>query len=229
MLELFSGLGGWSYALGGRGAVVAAYDIKHHANATYRLNHGAGAPGPGDRPGAGPDLRGPRRRHLADEPALPAVLPHGQGGGPWRPAQLGLPAPAGRAPGSAAGAPGPGERAGLPGLHRPSSCWRHGWRSLGFRIRRTSSAPAASASPTSAPGCSCWPPAGRWPRREPPDLAPGPLAPFLDLRGGSGPVPGSGHPGPAPARGWTWSRPIPGAAPASSAATASASWAAAPS
>jgi site-specific DNA-cytosine methylase len=41
VLELFSGLGGWRYALGGRGAVVAAYDISPAANATYQLNHGA--------------------------------------------------------------------------------------------------------------------------------------------------------------------------------------------
>jgi site-specific DNA-cytosine methylase len=40
VLELFSGLGGWSYALGARGAVVAAYEISPAANAVYRLNHG---------------------------------------------------------------------------------------------------------------------------------------------------------------------------------------------
>ncbi|MDR3670829.1 MAG: DNA cytosine methyltransferase [Holophaga sp.] len=39
-LELFSGLGGWSYALGARGTVLAAYDISPAANATYLLNHG---------------------------------------------------------------------------------------------------------------------------------------------------------------------------------------------
>jgi DNA (cytosine-5)-methyltransferase 1/tRNA (cytosine38-C5)-methyltransferase len=39
VLELFSGLGGWRYALGGRGTVVAAYDIHPGANATYALNH----------------------------------------------------------------------------------------------------------------------------------------------------------------------------------------------
>ena len=41
VLELFSGLGGWRYALGARGAVVAAYDISPGANAAYQLNHGA--------------------------------------------------------------------------------------------------------------------------------------------------------------------------------------------
>ena len=41
MLELFSGLGGWRYALGGLGEVVAAYDISPPANATYQLNHGS--------------------------------------------------------------------------------------------------------------------------------------------------------------------------------------------
>jgi site-specific DNA-cytosine methylase len=40
VLELFSGLGGWRYALAGRGEVAAAYDISDHANATYRFNHG---------------------------------------------------------------------------------------------------------------------------------------------------------------------------------------------
>jgi DNA (cytosine-5)-methyltransferase 1/tRNA (cytosine38-C5)-methyltransferase len=39
-LELFSGLGGWSYALGARGSVLAAFDISPVANATYLLNHG---------------------------------------------------------------------------------------------------------------------------------------------------------------------------------------------
>jgi len=40
ILELFSGLGGWRYALQGLGEVVAAYDISPTANATYALNHG---------------------------------------------------------------------------------------------------------------------------------------------------------------------------------------------
>lgn len=40
VLELFSGLGGWRCALGGRGRVVAAYDVSEAANATYALNHG---------------------------------------------------------------------------------------------------------------------------------------------------------------------------------------------
>ena len=40
VLELFSGLGGWRYALGDRGTVVAAYDVSEAANATYALNHG---------------------------------------------------------------------------------------------------------------------------------------------------------------------------------------------
>lgn len=40
VLELFSGLGGWRYALGDAGTVVAAYDISPPANATYRHNHG---------------------------------------------------------------------------------------------------------------------------------------------------------------------------------------------
>ena len=53
VLELFSGLGGWRYALGGLGDVAAAYDISPAANATYALNHG-------DRP---------RARELASLPA----------------------------------------------------------------------------------------------------------------------------------------------------------------
>jgi len=40
VLELFSGIGGWAYALGGRGEVAAALDISPAANAAYRLNHG---------------------------------------------------------------------------------------------------------------------------------------------------------------------------------------------
>ena len=40
VLELFSGLGGWRYALGGRGQVMAAYDVSEAANATYARNHG---------------------------------------------------------------------------------------------------------------------------------------------------------------------------------------------
>lgn len=40
VLELFSGLGGWRFALGARGQVVAAYDVSEPANATYALNHG---------------------------------------------------------------------------------------------------------------------------------------------------------------------------------------------
>jgi len=40
VLELFSGIGGWRYALGSRGEVVAAYDISPAACATYGLNHG---------------------------------------------------------------------------------------------------------------------------------------------------------------------------------------------
>lgn len=39
-LELFSGLGGWRYALADRGQVAAAYDISPAANAVYQLNHG---------------------------------------------------------------------------------------------------------------------------------------------------------------------------------------------
>lgn len=40
VLELFSGLGGWRYALRERGSVTAAYDVSEAANATYALNHG---------------------------------------------------------------------------------------------------------------------------------------------------------------------------------------------
>lgn len=40
VLELFSGLGGWRWALQARGTVVAAYDVSEAANATYELNHG---------------------------------------------------------------------------------------------------------------------------------------------------------------------------------------------
>jgi len=40
ILEFFSGIGGWRYALGSLAQVVAAYDISPAANATYALNHG---------------------------------------------------------------------------------------------------------------------------------------------------------------------------------------------
>ena len=36
VLELFSGLGGWRYALRDRGEVVAAYDVSEAANANSR-------------------------------------------------------------------------------------------------------------------------------------------------------------------------------------------------
>jgi len=39
-LELFCGLGGWRYALGDRGRVVAAWDVDEAARATYEANHG---------------------------------------------------------------------------------------------------------------------------------------------------------------------------------------------
>jgi len=39
VLELFCGIGGWRYALGDLGTVVAAYDISPAAMATYALNH----------------------------------------------------------------------------------------------------------------------------------------------------------------------------------------------
>ena len=60
VVELFSGLGGWRYALGGRGDVVAAYDIHPGANAAYAVNHG-------DRP---------LTRNLASLP-LAALAGHG--------------------------------------------------------------------------------------------------------------------------------------------------------
>ncbi len=40
VLELFSGIGGWRYALPPSACVVAAYDVSPAANATYALNHG---------------------------------------------------------------------------------------------------------------------------------------------------------------------------------------------
>lgn len=40
VVEFFSGVGGWRYALDGRDRVAAAYDIHPWANATYTLNHG---------------------------------------------------------------------------------------------------------------------------------------------------------------------------------------------
>lgn len=40
VLELFSGIGGWRYALPPSASVVAAYDVSPAANATYALNHG---------------------------------------------------------------------------------------------------------------------------------------------------------------------------------------------
>jgi site-specific DNA-cytosine methylase len=39
-LELFCGLGGWRYALGDRGRVVAAWDVDEAARDTYEANHG---------------------------------------------------------------------------------------------------------------------------------------------------------------------------------------------
>lgn len=45
VLELFSGIGGWRFALPPTASVVAAYDMSPAANATYALNHG-GCPRP---------------------------------------------------------------------------------------------------------------------------------------------------------------------------------------
>jgi tRNA (cytosine38-C5)-methyltransferase len=53
VLELFCGIGGWRYALGGRGRVVAAWDVDEAARATYELVHG----------------ERPRSRELASVPA----------------------------------------------------------------------------------------------------------------------------------------------------------------
>jgi len=39
-LELFCGIGGWRYALGDRGRVVAAFDVDEAARDTYEANHG---------------------------------------------------------------------------------------------------------------------------------------------------------------------------------------------
>jgi site-specific DNA-cytosine methylase len=39
VLEFFCGLGGWRYALGERGRVVAAWDVDEAARATYEANH----------------------------------------------------------------------------------------------------------------------------------------------------------------------------------------------
>jgi len=39
-LEFFCGLGGWRYALGDRGRVVAAFDVDEAARDTYEVNHG---------------------------------------------------------------------------------------------------------------------------------------------------------------------------------------------
>ena len=40
VLELFSGIGGWRYALPPSASILAAYDVSEPANATYFLNHG---------------------------------------------------------------------------------------------------------------------------------------------------------------------------------------------
>ncbi|KAB2966813.1 MAG: DNA methyltransferase [Thermoanaerobaculia bacterium] len=40
VLELFCGLGGWRFALGERGRVLAAWDVDEAARATYAENHG---------------------------------------------------------------------------------------------------------------------------------------------------------------------------------------------
>lgn len=60
VLELFSGIGGWRFALPAGTEVVAAYDVSPAANATYALNHG----------------EAPRNRELATIPA-DALAAHG--------------------------------------------------------------------------------------------------------------------------------------------------------
>ncbi|MBI4912205.1 MAG: DNA cytosine methyltransferase [Acidobacteria bacterium] len=59
-VEFFSGVGGWRYALGTLGEVVAAYDISPHANRVYSHNHG----------------ESPREREIASLP-LEEVEAHG--------------------------------------------------------------------------------------------------------------------------------------------------------
>ncbi|KAB2964219.1 MAG: DNA methyltransferase [Thermoanaerobaculia bacterium] len=58
-LELFCGLGGWRFALGDRGRVVAAWDVDAAARDTYEANHG-------ERPSA---------RELATVPAAELAAP----------------------------------------------------------------------------------------------------------------------------------------------------------
>ena len=60
VLELFSGIGGWRFALPAGTEVVAAYDVSPAANATYALNHG----------------EAPRNRELATIPT-DALAAHG--------------------------------------------------------------------------------------------------------------------------------------------------------
>ncbi len=57
VLELFSGIGGWRWALPAGAQVVAAYDVSPAANATYLLNHG----------------EAPRDRELATVPAATLI------------------------------------------------------------------------------------------------------------------------------------------------------------
>ncbi len=181
VLELFSGLGGWRYALGGRGTVVAAYDVNHHANATYRLNHGLA-------PLTREIARVPARTYgahgadtwLMSPPCQPFCrMGKGEGLGDRRSSAFlhlldVLPE-------------APPERLALENVPGFLGSTAHQLletrlRALGFHIQAHQLCPTRFGVPNQRPRAfllaSRRPLAGR----EPPDLAPGPLAPYLDLQ-----------------------------------------------
>jgi DNA (cytosine-5)-methyltransferase 1/tRNA (cytosine38-C5)-methyltransferase len=181
VLELFSGLGGWAYALGGRGQVVAALDISPHANATYRLNHG----------------RSPLAREIAH---LPAGAIQAQGADTWLlspPCQPFCRMGTGQGLADRRSAAflhlldllpeAPPERLALenvPGfLGSPAhELLDARLRALGFHLQAHRLCPTRFGIPNQRPRAFLLASRRPLPDREPPCLAPGPLAPYLDPR-----------------------------------------------
>ena len=181
VLELFSGLGGWRYALGGRGTVAAAYDVSDHANAVYRLNHGlapltreiAGVPAQAFRahgadtwlmsPPCQPFCRMGKGAGLDDRrsSAFLHLLDVLQDAPPERLALENVPGFLGSA------------------AHRLLELRL---RALGFRIQVHQLCPTSFGIPNQRPRAFLLASRRPLPAREAPDLAPGPLAPYLDAQ-----------------------------------------------
>jgi len=178
-LEAFSGLGGWRYALGDMGRVAAAYDISPHANAAYAFNH----------------LDAPRTRELASVPAREIVALQAD---LW---MMSPPCQPYCRMGKGEGLEDPRSRAFLrlldlmdvaPPRHLllenvPGFAQTEGHSlllaklgALGFEVVEHQLCPTAFGIPNQRPRYFLAASVDGVSRQAPPDLEPGPLAPFLD-------------------------------------------------